>query len=142
MVETLDETRRYPRPEALSAALEALMTRLGVTGDLSLILVDDAAIQGLNRAHRGVDAPTDVLSYPMHEPDDVGVPDTGFLGDIFVSLETAARQAKARGHDLASEVKILAAHGLMHLLGFDHETEAAWQDFENAQKLVLELSTP
>lgn len=142
MVEILDETRQYPRPEALSAALERLMEALAARGDLSVILVDDATIHRLNREHRGVDTPTDVLSYPMKEPDDVGVPDTGFLGDIFVSLETAARQARLRGHDLEREVKVLAAHGLMHLLGFDHETEAAWQDFKNAQKLILELSAP
>lgn len=140
MIEVLDETRLYPRPEALTAALERLMAALEAEGDLTLVLVDDASIQRLNLAHRGVDAPTDVLSYPMHEPDDVGMPETGFLGDIVISLDTAARQARAHGHDLEREVAILAAHGLMHLLGFDHETEAAWRDFDNAQRLILELN--
>ncbi|MDQ3458286.1 MAG: rRNA maturation RNase YbeY [Deinococcota bacterium] len=138
MIEVLDETRRYPRPEALAAALERLMAALGAQGELTLVLVDDAGIRRLNLAHRSVDEPTDVLSYPLREPDDVGMPETGFLGDIFVSLDTAARQAPQHGHDLEGEVKVLAAHGLMHLLGHDHETEAAWRDFENAQRLVLE----
>ncbi|CAN5611808.1 rRNA maturation RNase YbeY [soil metagenome] len=138
MIEVLDETRRYPRPEALAAALERLMAALGAQGELTLVLVDDAGIRRLNLAHRSLDEPTDVLSYPLREPDDVGMPETGFLGDIFVSLDTAARQAPQHGPDLEGEVKVLAAHGLMHLLGHDHETEAAWCDFENAQRLVLE----
>lgn len=119
------------------------MAALGAAGrELTLVLVDDESIRRLNAKDRGVDEPTDVLSYPMHEPGDVGMPTIGFLGDIVISLDTAARQAREHDHDLTSEVKVLAAHGLMHLLGHDHETEEAWRDFKNAQKLVLELETP
>jgi probable rRNA maturation factor len=142
MVEVIDETRRYPSPEALAGAAEILLARLGFEGrELTLIIVDDEAIRARNLRDRGIDAPTDVLSYPTHESDDVGMPELDFLGDIFISLDTAARQAAAHGHDLETEVKVLTAHGLMHLLDYDHETEEAWRDFENAQRLILEPTT-
>ena len=107
--------------------------------EVTVVLVDDEAIRALNRDHRGVDAPTDVLSYPTHEPDDVGVPEVPHLGDVFISLETASRQAEVHRHSPDTEVALLAAHGLLHLLGFDHETEAAWDVFENAQQQMVRL---
>ena len=107
--------------------------------EVTVVLLDDASIRALNRDHRGVDAPTDVLSYPTHEPDDIGVPEVPHLGDIFISLETAAKQAAAHGHTPETEVAILAAHGLLHLLGLDHETEAAWETFENVQNRMVTL---
>ena len=107
--------------------------------EVTVVLCDDETIQALNREHRGVDAPTDVLSYPTHEPDDVGVPEVPHLGDIFISLETASKQAEARGHAFENEVALLAAHGLLHLLGLDHETEDAWDVFENAQNRMMKL---
>jgi probable rRNA maturation factor len=104
---------------------------------LTVVLMDDAAIRRYNREHRGVDEATDVLAYPTAEPDDVAVPAVPHLGDIFISVETAARQAAEHGHDLASEVKVLAAHGLTHLLGYDHPTEEAWRVFHHHQQLIL-----
>ncbi len=107
--------------------------------EVTVVLCDDETVRSLNREHRGVDAPTDVLSYPTHEPDDVGVPEVPHLGDIFISLETASKQAEARGHAFENEVALLAAHGLLHLLGLDHETEDAWDVFENAQNRMMKL---
>ena len=128
----------------LERALERLMERLGLNGkEVTIVLVDDAKIQTLNRAHREVDAPTDVLSYPTFEPDDLAdglmMPAIPHLGDIIISLETAYQQASEQGHSLAQEVKTLAAHGLTHLLGYDHPTEAAWQRFRSNQALILRL---
>jgi probable rRNA maturation factor len=102
-----------------------------------VVLMDDATIRRFNLAHRGVDEATDVLAYPTAEPDEVAVPRVPHLGDIFISLETAARQALGHGHELASEVKVLAAHGLTHLLGYDHATEEAWRVFHHHQQLIL-----
>lgn len=74
-----------------------------------------------NRRYRGKDAPTDVLSFPDDpEPDAEGGRN---LGDILVSVETARRQARAAGHPLGREVRILLLHGYLHLLGYDHETD-------------------
>ena len=66
-------------------------------------------------------------------------PEVEQLGDVFISLDTAARQAKEKGHDLETEILSLAAHGVTHLRGYDHPTEAAWQTFHQAQNRILEL---
>ena len=151
MVEILNEVPHSLRElgeEALERdlerALERLMERLGLEGrEVTVVLVDDAKIGELNRAHREVDAPTDVLSYPTFEPDDLAdglmIPAVPHLGDIIISLETAQQQAAEQGHSLAQEVKTLAAHGLTHLLGYDHPTEDAWRRFRNNQVLILTL---
>ena len=139
MTEILGEARRYPSRSLLKAALDALKIELGVgTKQLTLVLTDDAESHALNLEHLGVDAPTDVLSFPLFELGD-GFPDVPHLGDIVISLETAQRQAQAAGHPLEHEVAILAAHGLTHLLGHDHPTEAAWDVFRANQTRILAL---
>lgn len=140
MVEILDETNRFPHERELRTLLQALLDEYGL-GDreLTLVLMEDAAIRELNRDHRGEDEPTDVLSYPTAEPDDAGMPTVAHLGDIFIGLGVAERQAAERGHDLLSETLVLAAHGLTHLRGYDHPTEEAWQIFDTAQRRILEL---
>ncbi|HHW14518.1 MAG TPA: rRNA maturation RNase YbeY [Firmicutes bacterium] len=91
--------------------------------EISVALVDDPQIQELNRRYRQVDRPTDVLSFPAGEALEVeGEP--ALLGDVVVSLETAWRQALEYGHSPEREVGYLIAHGVLHLLGFDHEDEA------------------
>jgi probable rRNA maturation factor len=90
--------------------------------DVALRLCDDAAIQTLNRDYRDKDAPTDVLAFAQREA-------AGFdgqaLGDLVISIETARRQARGRGPSgLHAELRMLAAHGLCHLLGYDHRTDA------------------
>ncbi len=140
-VEILDETGRFRRRDALRRALAALGAELGAAGrEVTVVLVDDETIAAMNAAHRGVAGPTDVLSYPLHEPDDVGMPTVAALGDVVISLDTAARQAADQGHAPWREVVVLAAHGLMHLLGFDHPDPAAWARFEAAQARALELA--
>ncbi|MEZ4630951.1 MAG: rRNA maturation RNase YbeY [Deinococcales bacterium] len=140
LIEIIDETESYDDKELFRTFI-ALMAELGLEAkEVTLVLVDDAAIQSLNREHRELDEPTDVLSYPSFEPEDEGImPQIPFLGDIIISLDTAARQALVHGHSLDEEVKVLAAHGLTHLLGYDHETEEAWQIFYRHQKRILEL---
>jgi probable rRNA maturation factor len=105
-------------PRTLTEPMLAILRRDG-GGDeveVSLLLCDDAVIRALNAAHRGVDRPTDVLSFPQDDP--------YLLGDIVISLDTAARQSAAAGWPLESEVALLATHGLLHLLGYDDETAA------------------
>lgn len=92
----------------------------GRGGTIAILLAPDAAIRRLNRRHRGVDRSTDVLSFPDGEPR----PDGGIhLGDVALSVETAARQAAAAGRSLAAALDRLTAHGVLHLLGYDHETD-------------------
>ena len=145
MVETLNEAPRFPLDtEEVARALCALLVDLGLSRkEVTLVFVDDAKIRDLNRAHREVDAPTDVLSYPTSEPDDVAegfvMPEIPHLGDVIISVETAQRQAAERGHSLVQEVKTLAAHGVTHLLGYDHPTEEAWKRFRSNQARILTL---
>lgn len=106
--------------ESSARQLLALLDRDG--SELSLVLCGDATIQPLNAQWRGKDAPTDVLSFPMQEGDDL-LQDDPVLGDLVISVETAARQAAERGHSLEQELLVLLVHGLLHLLGHDHEDE-------------------
>src|SRR5215208_6268808 len=86
--------------------------------ELSIILTDDARLHELNLNYLGVDAPTDVLSFPASETD----PETGarYIGDILISIPRAQAQANTAGHPLESEVQLLVVHGVLHLLGHDH----------------------
>jgi probable rRNA maturation factor len=87
--------------------------------ELSVLLTDDRTIQRLNRLHRDKDRPTDVLAFPLDlEP---GPDGTRRLGDVVISLDTASRQAISRHRPLLAEVRFLLAHGLLHLLGHDHD---------------------
>ncbi|HEX5110665.1 MAG TPA: rRNA maturation RNase YbeY [Vicinamibacterales bacterium] len=85
-------------------------------GVLAVALVSDARVRALNRRYRRADRPTDVLSFPAEEPDQ--------LGDVVIAAGVARRQARAAGHSLATELRVLALHGLLHLLGYDHERDA------------------
>jgi rRNA maturation RNase YbeY len=105
--------------------------------ELSLLLCNDDFIRKLNKEWRDEDHATDVLSMSQHIPE-LKLP-TLMLGDVVISVETAARQAEERGHTLLDEIRILMVHGLLHLLGFDHEiSEEAEIDMEKAEGLLLE----
>jgi probable rRNA maturation factor len=108
------------RPVA-SAGLGAWLERAAPSrarGDVSIALVNDAAIRRLNREHRGKDVATDVLSFPARPPG----PDL-LLGDLAIATGVARRQAREHGHALGIELRVLALHGLLHLLGYNHETD-------------------
>ena len=92
---------------------------IGLQGEVEVLLTGDQALRRLNRQYRGKNKATDVLSFPG-APELVGV----HAGDLAISLETAARQAAERGHSLRDEVRVLLLHGLLHLHGMDHETDA------------------
>lgn len=133
-VEVLDETSRFPDSEALEVALTRLLDARGLhRREVTVVLVDDDSIAERNLRDRGVEGPTDVLSYPSAEPTDVGFPDVPHLGDVFVSLDSAARQAPAGDPTPSLEVAALAAHGVTHLMGFDHHERHEWAPFEAAQ---------
>jgi probable rRNA maturation factor len=109
------EVRR--RAGALAEALS-----LG-EAELSIVLTNDDAIHALNRDYRQKDRPTDVLAFAMREGElgDIGL---DLLGDVIISVDTARRQAAKAGHDVLAEVTMLLTHGVLHLLGWDHETAA------------------
>jgi probable rRNA maturation factor len=141
-VEVLDETGRFRQRSRLAEVLRrvAVGSGLDAPGDaeereVTIVLVDDAAICERNRRDRAVDGPTDVLSYPLAEPDDLGFPPVPHLGDVVVSLDTAARQARGR-RPVWHEVAVLATHGWLHLHGYDHQEPADWASFDACQALA------
>ena len=106
-------------------------------GALTVAVVTDRRVQALNRRYRRNDRPTDVLSFPAFAPSALrrgrpaalsalrrGKPSERYLGDIVIAAGVARRQAREAGHPVATEVRILALHGLLHLLGYDHERDA------------------
>ncbi len=116
---------RGVRAAAVRADAGRLLAALGEpSAELTVSLVDDAEIRRLNRDYRGKDRPTDVLAFAMREgrraPGDDAV-----LGDVVISLETAANQAQQRHASTAEEVRTLLIHGVLHLLGYDHERSVA-----------------
>lgn len=96
-----------------------MLAALGVDAELSIALVGDVEMQRLNASYRGKDRPTDVLSFEMG--DETPGDGSRLLGDVAISLDTAARQAAERGVTVAEEIRVLLAHGILHLLGYDHE---------------------
>jgi probable rRNA maturation factor len=88
-------------------------------GEVTVALVSDRVVRTLNRSYRGIDAPTDVLSFPAVRPGARRVP--AHLGDIVIARGVARRQARAEAHPESTEWRVLALHGLLHLLGYDHE---------------------
>jgi probable rRNA maturation factor len=106
---------------------ERMLGELGLAeSELSIFLTNDAEIHKINSEHRGKDKPTDVLSFPQHQfraPEKPrGRVELTLLGDVVISLDTAARQARTRRRPLADEVRFLLAHGILHLVGYDHAT--------------------
>lgn len=102
---------------------EKMLEALGMPdAELSILLCDDATIHDLNRRHRRKNKPTDVLAFALREGKPV--PGSKALGDVVISLDTAQRQAEELNRTLWEEVTFLLAHGLLHLLGFDHQTDA------------------
>ena len=118
--------RRRLRHSRLQSLMEKMLREAGVArADLSLLLVGDRFMRRLNRLYRGKDHTTDVLAFPiaptLPSPFRGGGLGRGLLGDVVISLPQAERQAARAGHRLDREITVLAIHGLLHLLGYDHE---------------------
>ena len=103
----------------LARFMRAAQAAVGLRGEVEVLLADDRVLRRLNRAWRGKNKATDVLSFPA--PEEMAAV---CAGDLAVSLETAQRQAMEQGHTLRDEVRVLLLHGLLHLSGMDHETDA------------------
>lgn len=106
--------------------------------EVSVILVDNNYIQELNLTYRGIDSPTDVLSFNLQDDDmTAALGEDRILGDVVISMEKAGEQAVLYGHSLRQEVAFLSVHGILHLLGYDHETTEAEQEMKEKKDLVL-----
>lgn len=115
----------YPADAArLAAAAAAVLSAHGAPPDAALtaVLTSDEAVAALNAQYRGIDAPTDVLSFPAAAPP-VSIPDEPpYLGDLVIAYPYTAAQAQALGHRLDDSLALLVVHGTLHLLGYDHDS--------------------
>ena len=136
MVHVESRLEPVPVPAELiqRAALAALMQQAR-DGGLTVVLSEDAHLRDLSNEYLGIDAPTDVLSFPAAETD----PDSGenYLGDIVISVPRAELQARAAGHPLSSEIQLLVVHGVLHLLGHDHDQSPSRARMWDAQARIL-----
>lgn len=104
--------------------------------EVSIILVENSYIQDLNFTYRGEDSPTDVLAFNLGDGM-TGVEADKILGDVIISAEKALEQARAYGHTFERETMFLALHGILHLLGYDHETKDGEQEMLEKKELIL-----
>ncbi|GIO40544.1 rRNA maturation RNase YbeY [Paenibacillus apis] len=137
--------------ELLDKLLQAAAEMEGIAeGEVDLTFVDDVAIHELNKEYRGIDRPTDVLSFAMNESLDEEMDIvyeleegeeldelTDVLGDIIISVERAKAQSEDYGHSLERELGFLFVHGFLHLLGYDHQDTASEQVMMGKQEAVL-----
>ncbi len=113
------------------------------SAELSILLTNDAQIHELNLEHRGKDKPTDVLSFPQDEgefPQTVDAP-LRLLGDVVISLDTAERQARSRKRELFEEVRFLLAHGILHLIGYDHATPDEKREMDRMTRRLVKAAS-
>lgn len=124
-------------PDIVRAATEAALANRKCIGRITVTLVDDEEIHGINLNYRNVDRPTDVISFPAEEGESIAhIPD-GFLGDIIISVPRASAQAEEYGHSFRRELSFLAVHGTLHLLGYDHMTERDAGEMFGLQEDIL-----
>lgn len=125
--------------ELLKQALQSTVQRFPdvVAATCTLVISDDRTIRQLNRQYRGIDAPTDVLSFAnTPDPDFPGL-DQGHLGDLIIAYPLAQRQALAAGHSPEEELVLLTVHGMLHLLGLDHDTLPKKQEMWATQNEIM-----
>jgi probable rRNA maturation factor len=135
----IDNQQDFPETALLERAARLTLeisNPLQADADLTIVLTDDRQLHELNLDYLGVDAPTDVLSFPASESD----PETGsaYLGDILISIPRTMQQAEAAGHPVEAEAQLLVVHGVLHLLGHDHADEDEKSVMWAEQAKVLE----
>jgi probable rRNA maturation factor len=123
-VEVDNRTSQQPDTEALAELVDRVLDAQGATDDeVAIILVDPEPMRVLNREYRSKDEVTDVLAFPIDERDELPTGMPRLLGDVVICLDRCAEQAGEQGHTPGAELVVLAVHGVLHLLGYDHETD-------------------
>jgi probable rRNA maturation factor len=131
-----EDTLRDIASQAASATMAELGMASDVTTELSLLFTDDAHVQVLNREWRGKDKPTNVLSFPAFDTAP-GDPLPPMLGDVALALETVQREATLENKPFPHHLTHLIVHGLLHLLGYDHEVEDEAEEMEALERSIL-----
>lgn len=135
-----NETEKdVPYLTTVKKVIKKAMEIENIVAELNIIIVDDSYIWKLNKDYRHIDRPTDVITFALEDDDICKLPEgERVLGDVYISIDTAERQAKIYGHGLEREICFLAVHGFYHLLGYDHQTEADAKIMFTKQEEVLE----
>lgn len=120
--------------DALKTTLQAVLSDQSAGGLVTLILTDDTTLRRLNRDFRGIDAPTDVISFDLKDPVH---PAGREIGEIYISLDRARVQARGAHRPLQEEITHLAIHGVLHLLGYTHNTHAAYASMQRQEVRYL-----
>lgn len=140
----------FPAELEFDAKLPATVERAAVkvgelygldSAEVSVTLTDNVYIHELNKKYRGIDRPTDVLSFALNEGDEPEVfdgPEVNMLGDIIISVERAEEQASEYGHSVEREIAFLTVHGMLHLLGYDHMEEEDRKEMRQEEDFVME----
>lgn len=139
MIDVFSETVELSEAErtGIRNAAQAALDSEGRDGDLTILIDTPERIQTLNREFRHVDAVTDVLTFPAWEGE-ISLSADGYLGDIMICYDCAKEQAEQYGHSLLRELSFLAVHGCLHLLGYDHMTEADERVMREKQTAILD----
>lgn len=106
--------------------------------EFNVIIIDNEKIHEINREYRGVDRPTDVITFALEDHKDIEFEDIRLLGDVYISIEKARSQAEEYGHSLKREISFLTIHGLLHLLGYDHMEETEEKEMFKLQNEILD----
>jgi probable rRNA maturation factor len=137
-----DWTGFGPLDDAIHEAAGALaghpLLPLPPGSEASIVLGSDALVRRLNLAYRGKDAATNVLSFPFQRPPGSGPDDDTYLGDVVLAAETVGREAAERGIEPRHHLQHLVVHGLLHLLGRDHQTDTEAEEMERLEVEILE----
>ncbi|MBQ1565969.1 MAG: rRNA maturation RNase YbeY [Clostridia bacterium] len=139
MIDVFSETVELSEAErtGIRNAAQAALDSEGRDGDLTILIDTPERIQTLNREFRHVDTVTDVLTFPAWEGE-ISLSADGYLGDIMICYDRAKEQAEQYGHSLLRELSFLAVHGCLHLLGYDHMTEADERVMREKQTAILD----
>ena len=121
--------------DTVRRAVAAAANRTNATGEVCVVLTDDAAVRELNRTWRKIDKPTNVLSFPCNNiiPDRASV----MLGDVVIAYETTAAEAAAQNKPFLHHLNHLTVHGFLHLLGYDHENDVQAENMERLEREIL-----
>jgi probable rRNA maturation factor len=141
-IDLLVEAGTWPPETELAAiarrAVDGVLVEIGAkqSCELSLVFSDDAHVRTLNAGWRGKDQPTNVLSFPAF-PSNPGAALPPMLGDVVLAAETVAAEALAEGKPLVHHISHLIVHGILHLIGYDHETDAEAEEMEELERRIL-----
>lgn len=124
---------------AIESALTRVLADHESDGGVTVIISDDEHLHQLNERFRQIDRPTDVLSFELDDTED---PEDDVLGEIYISIDRARDQAREAGHPLEAEVRHLAVHGTLHLLGYEHDTDAGYEKMRSTEIRYVKTHLP